>query len=147
MVWACFSYKGLGNLVFIEDKMNAYSYLDILKNNLFKSAHSMGLNEFIYQHDNDPKHTSKLIKKFFINKNIPVLNWPSQSPDLNQIEHIWAYMKSQIRGKNFTNKEELKAELITVWNNISKDFIVKLVNSVPKRVMEVVKSKGGYTKY
>ena len=48
-------------------------------------------------------------------------------------------MKSQIRGKSFTNKEELKAKLITVWNNIWKDFIVKLVNSVPKRVIEAVK--------
>ena len=71
MVWACFSYKGQGNLVFIEDKMNAYSYLDILKNNLFKSAQSLGLNEFIYQPDNDPKHTSKLIKKFLLIKTYP----------------------------------------------------------------------------
>ena len=78
MVWACFSYKGLGNLVFIENKMNPYSYPDILKNNLFKSAQSMDLNEFIYQHDNDPKHTSNLIKKNFINKNISVLYWPFQ---------------------------------------------------------------------
>ena len=147
MVWACFSYKGLGNLVFIEDKMNAYSYLDILKNNLFKSAHSMGFNEFIYQHDNDPKHTSKLIKNFFINKNIPVLDWPSQSPDLNPIEHIWVHMKTQIRGKIFNNKEELKKDMARVWNNIPKELIVKLINSVPKRVMEVVKSKGGYIKY
>ena len=68
MIWVCFSYKGLGSLVFIEDKMNAYFYLDIIKNNLFKSAQSMGLNKFIYQHDNDPKHTSKLIKKFLLIK-------------------------------------------------------------------------------
>ena len=51
------------------------------------------------------------------------------------------------KGKNFNNKEELKVELIRVWNNISQDFIVKLINSVPKRVAEVVKFKGGHTKY
>ena len=78
----------------------------------------MDLNEFIYQHDNDPKHTSKLITKFFINKNIPVLDWPFQSPDLNLIEYIQAYMKSKIRENNLTNKQELKAKLITVWSNI-----------------------------
>ena len=54
----------------------------------------MDLNEFIYQHDNDPKHRSNLIKKTFINKNISVLYWPFQSLYLNPIEHIWAYMKS-----------------------------------------------------
>ena len=56
-------------------------------------------------------------------------------------------MKTQIRGKNFTNKEELKKCIARVWNNIPKELIVKLINSVPKRVMEVVKSKGGYIKY
>ena len=87
------------------------------------------------------------MKKIFINKNIPVLDWPSQSPDLNTIEHIWAHMKTQIRGKNFNSKEELKKDITRVWNNIPKDLIVKVVNSVPKRVVEVVKSKGGYIKY
>ena len=94
--------------------MNAYTYLDIIKYNLDQSARLMGLNKFIYQQDNDPKHTSRLIKKFFAKKNIKVLDWPSQLPDLNPIEHIWAYMKSQIRGKSFKNKHEFKEELIKV---------------------------------
>ena len=64
----------------------------------------MGLDNFIYQHDNDPKHTSKLIKEFFINKKLFILDCTSKSPDLNPIEHIWTYMKNQLRGKNFNKK-------------------------------------------
>ena len=35
----------------------------------------------IFQQDNDPKHTSKLITKWLDNQDIDVLDWPAQSPD------------------------------------------------------------------
>ena len=33
------------------------------------------------------------------------------------------------------------------WNNIKLEVIHKLVESMPQRVMEVLKGKGGHTKY
>jgi transposase len=50
----------------------------------------MGLDHFIFQQDNDPKHTSKLAKRFFEEKNIELLPWAPQSPDLNPIENLWS---------------------------------------------------------
>ena len=59
MVWGCMSAQGVGELVFIEGKMKYPQYLQILKNNLKKSAENMGiLNCFKFYQDNDPKHTS-----------------------------------------------------------------------------------------
>ena len=48
----------------------------ILEKNLQKSATSFGhgLN-FVLQHDNDPKHTTKLTKECFENNGISTLNW------------------------------------------------------------------------
>ena len=60
-VWGCFSSKGVGNLVFIDEIMDKMVYLEILKNNLRQSSLKMGLDNFIFQHDIDPKHTAKVI--------------------------------------------------------------------------------------
>ena len=67
--------------------MNFSMYSAILEKNLQKSATSFGHGRnFVLQHDNDPKHTTKLTKEWFENNGISSLNRPSQSPDLNPIE-------------------------------------------------------------
>ena len=96
MVWGCFSYHGVGKLVFIDGKMDAAKYVDILSNNLEESAIMMGLGSYTFQQDNDPKHTSKLAKSYFYDKNIDLLPWPARSPDLNPIETLRAFIKKKL---------------------------------------------------
>jgi DDE superfamily endonuclease len=76
-----------------------------------------GLNEkpCIFQQDNDPKHTWRLMKEYFMENNINVLEWPAQSPDLNPIEHIWSWMKQQLSQIGIKDKADLKNKLMALW--------------------------------
>ncbi len=58
MVWGCMSAAGTGELRFIEGTMNANMYYNILKQSMIPSLRRLGRRE-VFQHDNDPKHTSK----------------------------------------------------------------------------------------
>ncbi|KAK3556293.1 hypothetical protein QTP70_007047 [Hemibagrus guttatus] len=64
MLWECFSAAGTGRLVRVKGKMNAAIYRDILDENLLQSALDLRLGQrFIFQQDNNPKHTDKITKE------------------------------------------------------------------------------------
>ncbi|ORD97438.1 TC1A [Hepatospora eriocheir] len=58
--------------------------------------------------DNDPKHTSRLVSNWLDEKEIQVLDWPPQSPDLNPIEAVWALVKCKLAQFGKLKKDELK---------------------------------------
>ncbi len=148
MLWGCFSAAGTGRLVAIEGKMNAAKYRDILDKNLLQSAQDLRLGQrFTFQQDNDPKHTAKITKEWLHNNSVTVLEWPSQSPDLNPIEHLWRDLKMAVHQRLPSNLTELERICKEEWQRIPKSRCEKLVASFPKRLMAVLNQKGASTKY
>lgn len=148
MVWGCFSSNGVGKICFIDGKMNGQMYVEILKDNLIESASILGkVDNFIFQQDNDPKHTSAAATKFFAENRIPVLPWPAQSPDMNPIEHLWQYLDDKISKSQRNNLNNFKNAIIETWNSIPSDYLEKLVSSMANRLNELYNAKGGPTRY
>jgi len=102
----------------------------------------------IFMQDGAPCHRSKATISFLESHNICLLSdWPAQSPDLNIIEHVWAKLKKNIIGAYPKNKDELWEILQEEWQKIDASYIVKLYESIPRRLEAVIKRKGLYTKY
>ena len=102
---------------------------------------------FIYQQDGDPKHTSKIMKNWFADKHIKVMDWPPQSPDMNVIEHLWSIIKQKIAKRKPSNLEQLDEAIKKEWNQFDSKFTNSLVESMPRRILALLKARGGHTKY
>ena len=151
MVWGCFSGKGLGPLVKVEGKMNRLDYIQILEKHLLplinKEFNGKG---YLFQDDNAPVHTAKDVKQWMLTNKVNVLpDWPSQSPDLNPIEHLWSELGRQIRKRPqaIKNITELETALQEEWGKISMNQIISLIESMPRRIEAVITSNGWPTKY
>ncbi len=69
MLWGCFSAKGPGRLICVKERMNGAMYREILSENLLPSARALKMKRgWVFQHDNDPKHTARATKEWLRKK-------------------------------------------------------------------------------
>ncbi len=154
VAWACMAASGTGSLVFIDDvtadkssRMNSEVFRAILSAHIQPNASELIGRRFTVQMDNDPKHTAKATKEFLKGKKWTVMQWPSQSPDLNPIEHAFHLLKTKLKGKCPKNKQELKTVAVEAWQSITRDETQRLVMSMRSRLQAVIDCKGFATKY
>jgi transposase len=94
MVWGCMGYAGVGELAIVEGIMNTKRHVNILRGNLKKSVRKLGMQDsYLFQQDNDPKHTARITREWLLYNARGLLETPPQSPDINPIENLWSLWK------------------------------------------------------
>jgi transposase len=78
-----------------------------------------------------------------------VLPWPSKSPDLNPIEHLWDDLDRRVRQRQPQPQslQQLVNALQDEWNSIPQQAIRILILSMGRRCQAVIHSHSGHTRY
>jgi transposase len=148
MVWGCFAAVGAGNLHKVEGIMEQNQYRQILQEQMLESADNLFPDGgWIFQQDNDPKHTARLTRQWFLDTGVLLLEWPSQSPDLNPIENLWSILDASLKNRTPQSEAELLEILQEGWRNVPIDLLERLSDSMPRRIEAVIAARGFATKY
>ncbi len=76
------------------------------------------------------------------------MGWPARSPDLDPIKNLWDWIAVQwAKKKKLRNGRELRVELQALWDQITKEQYLILIDSMPNRVKMCRKAKGGPIDY
>jgi hypothetical protein len=150
MAWACLGWRGHGRLEFLKpgEMMNNVRYCQVLEDKLelFMTQH----NSTHFFQDGAPCHRSKVVTNWFVEKpHIQLIKWQGDSPDLNPIENASAWMKMQLRESHPTNLDQLREEVKRLWVLRMEDsqILRSLVESMPKRLLEVIERGGNTVRY
>ena len=113
--------------------------------NVVASVRKLHLHQrsWVFQYDNDLKHTSKGTQKWLQTKCWRVLKWPAMSPDLKPVEHLWRDLKRAVGRRHLSNLNALEQFAKEQWYKIPVDRCKKLIHGYRKRLISVIFSKGG----
>ena len=91
-----------------------------------------------------------------LNQRCPkILDWPSNSPDLNPIENLWGILKRHVEKQ--VNKLVIKKKSVTIdcffniikeeWEGIEISTHLNLVRSMSERLEEVIRDNRNKISY
>ncbi|GFX17222.1 transposable element Tcb1 transposase [Trichonephila clavipes] len=92
-------------------------------------------------------HSADISKLWVLYQCPSVIKTPDQSPDLNPIKDVWDYLQQKLYDHQISNKQYLRNYLVEEWTEIDRSFRKKLIQSMPNRLGDVIRSRGGPTKY
>ena len=110
------------------------------------------VNKLILQ-DGDPSQNSKQAKTAFHEVGCKIFAIPARSPDVNPIENIFNLVRQMIRqealDKEITSEtfDEFSDRVYNILDSFPKNLIDSTIESMPKRMKEILKGKGHRTKY
>lgn len=98
MFWGGIFFDGRTDLVPIRKRsMNAHFYVEnILEEHVIPFAPFVR-DTFIFMQDNARPHVAREVLDYLRFVNIPIMDWPPKSPDMNPKGHLWDALKRSVR--------------------------------------------------
>uniref|UniRef100_A0A3Q1K3H4 Uncharacterized protein n=1 Tax=Anabas testudineus TaxID=64144 RepID=A0A3Q1K3H4_ANATE len=142
-LWAIFCWDSLGPCIHVDVTLPRTNFL----NSVSDQVHNFMTMVFpdgsgFLQQDNAPCNSTTIGQEWFEehDKELQMLPWPSNSPDLNLIDHLWDMLETQVQSVEAPpcSLQDLKDMLLTFWCQIPEDTFRGLVESMPQRVRAVL---------
>jgi len=135
--------------------ITAMEYKDVLKSTLLPEGRriftAQGISSWVLQQDNDPSHKDaiQLVDQWNAGhaSSVSVLQpWPPNSPDLNPIENLWAWMDNKVNAMGCKTFQEYKAAVHSVAKSVPPRMSFNLITSMPRRIAECMRLGGKMTR-
>lgn len=149
MIWGGISEHHRTPLYHVQGMLNAQGYRDqILRPLVLPALQQMGPLA-VLQDDNATPHRARLVNTFLQQTQVHHMDWPSNSPDLNPIEHLWDRLDRGIRRNHPPPRDlqHLLGLLQAEWQAIPQRDIANLIQSMRHRCLECRATRGGHTHY
>ena len=149
MVWGGICGDQKTPLITIQGNLTARAYINQVLTPVVLPFLQQQAQGVMFQHDNATPHAARLTRDFLAQNNVNVLPWPSRSPDLSPIEHLWDHLGRQLRRRQPQpqNRQQLEHVLHEEWRRIPADVIRRLTFSMRRRVMACINANGCHTRY
>jgi len=150
MVWGAIGFQKKVKLQFINNRMNAVDYQNMIGPLFPAWGYEMAGLGWQLQQDNAPIHVAKSTVRYFEDRNINLFrNWPAKSPDMNIMENIWSILARQVYagGRQYDQTNELVNAIEKAWKTIDQATIQGLYKGLQRRMMALYDARGKSTRY
>jgi hypothetical protein len=150
LIWAGIWTNGRSELHIQQGTMNSERYVNVLRMNIGQMTDQLGdPSTWLFMDDNATCHRSSRVNLCKSQLGLRTLSWPARSPDLNPIENVWSILKRNVRRSLLPTDgvSQLTSLLKREWRKLDQSKINDIIESMPRRIGNVIDNKGRATKY